>query len=117
MEPYEFLSDRYVSLFFRQDFGTLLFRTKWLQPSISLEQHFTIGTLAAGQRPEDIDFNTLEKGYAEAGLVIDNLIRLNYLNVAYLGFGGGVYYRYGAYHLPGGVGENLAFRLSIAFDF
>lgn len=117
MEPYEFLSDRYWSFFFRQDFGTLLFKTKWLRPSISLEHHFTIGNLASEQRPESIEFDTLEKGYAEAGLIIDNLLRINYLNFAYLGLGGGLYYRYGAYHLPGGVGENLAFRLSIAFDF
>ncbi|WP_185154586.1 DUF5686 and carboxypeptidase-like regulatory domain-containing protein [Flavilitoribacter nigricans] len=117
MDPYEFLSDRYVSFFFRQEFGTLLFKTKWLQPSISLEHHFTVGTLSDPDRHEGITFNTLEKGYAEAGLVLDNIIRLNYVNFAYLGFGGGVYYRYGAYHLPGGVGENLAFRLSVAFDF
>lgn len=117
MDPYEFLSDRYFSFFLRQDFGTLLFRTKWLQPSISLEHHFIIGNLSHPERHRGIDFKTLEKGYAEAGLVIDNLLRLNYLNFAYLGFGGGLYYRYGAYHLPGGVGENLAFRFSLAFDF
>ena len=117
MDPYEFLSDRYFSIFFRQDFGTLLFKTKWLQPSISLEHNFSIGSLSAMQQPDNIPFNTLEKGYAEAGLIIDNLIRLNYFNFAYLGFGGGVYYRYGAYHLPGGVGENMAFRLSVSFDF
>lgn len=117
MDPYEFLSDRYAAFFFRQEFGTLLFRTKWLQPSISMEQHFTIGDLAAPERHQQVAFKTLRKGYAEAGLVIDNLIRLNYLNVAYLGFGGGLYYRYGAYHLPGGVGANLAFRLSIDLDF
>lgn len=117
MEPYEFLSDRYLSFFFRQEFGTLLFKTSWLQPSISLEHHFTIGSLANPQQHQYISFDTLEKGYSEAGLVIDNLIRLNYVNFAYLGFGGGVYYRYGAYHRPGGAGENLAFRLSITMDF
>lgn len=117
MDPYEFLSDRYFSFFFRQEFGTLLFKTKWLQPSISLEHHFTIGSLARPDQHQYITFNTLEKGYAEAGLILDNLIRLNYVNFAYLGFGGGAYYRYGAYHLPGGVGENLAFRLSISLDF
>lgn len=117
MDPYEFLSDRYFTFFFRQDFGTLLFKTSWLQPSISLEHQFTIGALARPEQHQQITFNTLEKGYAEAGLVLDNIIRLNYVNFAYLGFGGGVYYRYGAYHLPGGIGKNLAFRLSVAFDF
>jgi hypothetical protein len=117
MDPYEFLSDRYLSLFFRQDFGTLLFKTKWLQPSISVEHHFTIGDLSKPEKHRGIEVNTLTKGYAEAGLIIDNIFRLNYLNFAYLGLGGGVYYRYGAYHLPGGVGENLAFRISLDFDF
>lgn len=117
MDPYEFLSDRYFSFFFRQEFGTLLFKTKWLQPSISLEHHFTIGNLSQPEQHEEVTFNTLEKGYAEAGLIIDNIFRLNYVNVAYLGFGGGAYYRYGAYHLPGGAGKNLAFRLSLAVDF
>lgn len=117
MDAYEFLSDRYFSFFFRQEFGTLLFKTKWLKPSISLEHHFTIGNLSSPGQHKGVDFNTLERGYAEAGLIIDNLLRINYLNFAYLGLGAGVYYRYGAYHLPGGVGENLAFRLSMALDF
>jgi hypothetical protein len=117
MDPYEFLSDRYFSFFFRQEFGTLLFKTKWLRPSISLEHHYTLGTLSGAERHRNITFNTLQKGYAEAGLIVDNLLRINYLNFAYLGLGAGAYYRYGAYHLPGGVMENLAFRLSVNFDF
>ena len=42
-------------------------------------------------RHEGISFNTLEKGYTEAGFELNKLL---------FGFGLSSTYRYGAYHLP-----------------
>ncbi len=116
MDQYEFLSNRFIHLFFRHDFGKLLVREKWFQPSIAIEHK-----LAVGEQTLPISnlntFKTLEEPYLEAGLVVDNIIRINYLNVAWLGFGVGAYYRYGAHHLPGGWSKNTAWRLSVMIDY
>ena len=116
MDFYEFLSDQFVHIFFRHEFGKLLFRTQWLQPAIAVEQNVGVGRLTSDV-PEGTSFKHLQKPYLEAGLVVDNIIRINYLNVAWIGLGVGAYYRYGAQHLPGGWTENMGWRFSLTIDY
>lgn len=116
MDQYEFLSSEFVHLFFRHDFGKLLWREKWFQPSIAVENKLALGrqTLPVA----DLNtYKTLNDPYLEAGLVVDNIIRVNYVNVAWFGLGVGAYYRYGAQHLPGGWSKNTAWRLSVVIDY
>ncbi|MGB0165615.1 MAG: hypothetical protein ACPF8V_02055, partial [Luteibaculum sp.] len=54
----------------------------------------------------------MRKGYHESGVLIDNVLRLKYLDLFYLGFGAGLYYRHGAYELPE-FKDNLNPTLSI----
>ncbi len=100
MDNYEFLSDRFVHFYFRQDFGSLLLKTKKFQPEISLEHNIAFGSLSAPELHQGIEFNTLEKGFFEGGVVVNNILRLNYMNLGYLGLGLGVFYRYGPNALP-----------------
>lgn len=116
MDQYEFLSSRFLHLFFRHDFGKLLIREKWFQPAIAVEHKLAVGEQNIGI-PELNTFKTLEAPYLEAGLVVDNIIRINYLNIAWLGVGVGAYYRYGAHRLPGGWSKNTAWRLSVMIDY
>ncbi|MDX2249292.1 MAG: DUF5686 family protein [Bacteroidia bacterium] len=115
MNLYEFLSDRYAELFIRQDFGTLLFQTPQFKPQISLVQGIGYGWLPNPERHQGFEFKTMEKGYYESGLLINQIIRLNYVNIAYMGLGGGIFYRYGVYQLPD-VKQNLAFKVSVSFS-
>lgn len=116
MDQYEFLSSTFMHLFFRHDFGKLLLREKWFQPSIAMEHKLAMGQ--QGLSVSELNtFKTLDDPYLEVGLVLDNIIRINYLNVAWLGFGVGAYYRYGAQHLPGGWAKNMAWRLSVMIDY
>lgn len=114
MQPYEFLSNRYAHLFLIHNFGTLLFKTSWVQPNISI--HHNMGWSAlAGEKP--IIFHTFQEQkhvYLESGLQLDNLIKINYFNVGYLGFGASGFYRYGAYSLPKSS-DNFAFKLTVNF--
>jgi hypothetical protein len=114
MRPYEFLSDQYVNLFFSHNFGSLLFKTKKFKPGLTVQQNMGWGMLSSKEKHQFLAFDTKEKGYYESGLVIDNLVRLNYLNVAYIGVGCGVYYRYGPYALDNEK-DNLTYKLSITF--
>ncbi|MBI9034068.1 MAG: hypothetical protein JEZ03_06335 [Bacteroidales bacterium] len=112
MGMYEFLSDRYVSLFFSQDFGPLLFRTEKFRPHVVYHQNVGYGSLSKPENYSYVDFKTKEKGFFESGLQLDNIIRINYFKTFYLGLGVGVYYRYGAYSFANEF-DNFAFKISL----
>ena len=78
-------------------------------------QNIGWGSLSNPEYHQQIDIKTKEKGLYEAGLQIDNLVRMNYLNVGYLGFGIGGYYRYGPYAVDKAT-DNMAFKISMTFS-
>ena len=112
MRPYEFLSDKYFNLFYSHNFGSLLFKTPKFKPQFLIVQNSGWGTLRNSSY-QGIDFKEKEKGYFESGLIINNILRLKYLNVFYLGFGFGTFYRYGSYSFDKTI-DNFAFRLSVS---
>lgn len=114
VQPYEFLSDRYVNLFTAHNFESLLFKTSWLQPQISIHNNFGYGDLR-NPSAHLTDFKTKNKLFMETGLQVDNIIKMNYLNIAYLGFGAGVFCRYGGYAYED-FNDNLAFKLTVSFS-
>ncbi|MCB8964750.1 MAG: carboxypeptidase-like regulatory domain-containing protein [Bacteroidales bacterium] len=96
MQPYEFLSDRYASLFYSHNFGTLLFKTKKFKPQFIVVQNSGWGNIG-NALDHGIEFATKDKVYLESGLVINNIVKFNYVNMFYIGFGVGGFYRYGHY--------------------
>jgi hypothetical protein len=111
MKPYEFLSDRYVNIFFTHNFGPLLLETRRFKPRFIVAQNTGWGALR-NAADHDIDFKTKEKIYLESGLLINNFIRFKIFNLYYLGFGGGAFYRYGYYSYEK-VFDNMALKASI----
>ena len=114
MQLYEFVSNEYANLFLIHNFGTLLFKSKHLQPSLSVHHNMSYGDLNQPEQHQLFAFNTKEKIFVESGLQLDNIIKINYLNVGYLGLGGSVFYRYGEYALPK-ESDNLAWKFSFTF--
>ena len=94
------------------NFGGLLFKSNKFQPSISLNNNIGWGNLSNSSFHKLIEFKTKEKVYLETGLQFDNLIKMNYLNVANIGFGIGTYYRYGTYSNPE-FKDNVAFKFTL----
>ena len=115
MKPYEFLSDRYVNLFTSHNFGGLLFKTEWFQPQLVLHNNFGWGDLRHGAGHNFITYKTKDKLFAETGLQLDNIIKVNYLNVGYFGVGAGVFYRYGAYAYDKDS-DNTVFKITFSFS-
>lgn len=111
MRMNEFLSDQFVAVYLRQDFGSLLFKTKKFKPEILIMTSFGIGKLENPDLQQEIDFKTMEKGYIESGVLFNSLIKS--ANIIGLGFG--VYYRYGAYSFSN-TWDNFAYKLSFTFD-
>jgi hypothetical protein len=105
MEANEFLSSSFVSVFFRHCFGKLKRNSRY-NPKIVLCQNIGFGWL---KHPEDhygVNFKTMEKGYYESGIVVEDLLVL----LKFLSFGAGVFYRYGPYARDNHF-ENFAFKL------
>lgn len=112
MRMNEFLSDTYASVFLRHNFQNLLFKGKKFRPAFVLVHNMGWGTMATGQYHKGINFKTLEKGYFESGLLINDLIKSS--GLATLGVG--CFYRYGPYALPTWK-ENIAAKLSLNLLF
>ena len=105
MGPNEFLSNAFVSLFFRHCFGKLL-KNKRYNPKFVLCQNIGFGWLKHPENHYGVEFKTMEKGFFESGLVVEDLLVL----YKYFSIGAGVFYRYGAYARDNQI-ENFAFKL------
>ena len=112
--PYEFVMDKYAVTHFSHSFGSLLFKSESFKPMFTIHQQAGFGTLSNIQDHGLVEIKTMEKGFFESGLQIDNLLRMNYFNIAYLGLGVGINYRYGYYQLPE-LKDNFAFNVSFVF--
>jgi Family of unknown function (DUF5686)/CarboxypepD_reg-like domain len=105
------LSDKFLNIYFKQEIGHILYRLKWSQPQLSIVQNTAIEQLSHPERHVGIPFLTAKKPLLESGLVLDNLLRINYLNFAYFGLGFGTYYRWG-FQSSSNWRDNVSFRLS-----
>jgi hypothetical protein len=112
MALYEFTSDQYANFFLTHNFGNLLAKssTKWFRPDLYLFQGIALGNLQNKEAHEGIKLKSLEKGYIESGLMIDNLYRQRFLKLFYVGAGVGVFRRWGANELANSK-DNWAYRL------
>jgi hypothetical protein len=116
MEPYEFLSDRYLHLFTRHNLGMLLNNKGMFTPEVVLYNNFGIGNLSDPENHQSINFKIKDALYMETGLELRNLLTIDYFDIGYLGLGAGVFYRYGPLRLEDS-GDNLVFKLAMGFTF
>ena len=115
-EPYEFLSDRYVNLFTNHNFGMLLNNKGFFTPEVVLHNNLGIGDLSNSSNHQNISFNIKNELFLETGLELRNIIKLNYLDMGYLGLGAGSFYRYGFHNLPDSD-DNFVFKFAASFTF
>ena len=101
----EFFSTRLASLHIKHRLAPFKISNTF-RPQLVLISRHAIGDFSNQEKHLNIDFNTLEKGYSEAGLE---------LNKIFWGFGLSFAYRYGAYHLPS-FDDNIAFKFTFNFQ-
>lgn len=116
MRPYEFLSDKYASLFTTHNFGRLLNSKGYIRPDIVLHNNFSVGDLSSTNNHELIAFKTKNEIFAETGLELQNLFRVDLHEMFYLTFGVGAFYRYGYHHLENSD-DNFALKYGFSFSF
>ena len=97
----EFFSDKQLALHLKQQFKPIEI-SRSIRPQLVLISRHVIGDLENKEVHKNISFQTLEHGYSEAGLELNNILA---------GFGFSFAYRYGAYHLPE-FSDNLSFKFT-----
>lgn len=106
----EFLSDQFVSLYLKQNFGNILFRTKWFNPDIALAANIGFGKLSHPEKHNNFEFSTMKKGYYESGILINNILK-----PGIFGYGFGLFYRFGPYAFSK-TSDNFAYKLTLKFN-
>lgn len=101
----EFYSDKYTFLQFKHYFYKIVL-SKSIKPIFVLGSKAAFGYLAHPEYHSGITFKTMEKGFFESGLEIQNIFK---------GFGISSYYRYGPYQLPRWE-DNLAIKISFTLN-
>jgi len=109
MELNEFLSDKYIAIYLNYKVGKISINKRRSEPEFSLISNLGFGELDNPLQHINYDFNTMEDGYYESGLLIKNIYKFGII-----GFGFGSYYRYGPYSRTNTI-DNLAFKLSVGF--
>lgn len=116
MRSGEFLDDRYVSIFFKQDFLSNIIQWGKFQPNFEFVTSVAWGILAHPETHVNTSIKSMEKGYFESGIKADHLISKKMLGIVRLGVGIGVFYRYGAYAFSN-QWDNFAFKGTFSYNF
>ena len=108
----EFFCDRFVALYLSHNFNGMLWKTnsQWFKPELSLVTNIGWGDMPRAADHPDKNFQTMDKGYFESGIVVDGI-----LSVSFTKIGAGVFYRYGPYSLPK-VWDNFAWKWCAIID-
>ncbi len=107
----EFIANEFVYLFYRHQFGSLLFKKGDFAPEFSIVHNMGWSKLNMKYFNNSLDFKDMHKGYFESGIVIDNLFTSGFSS-----YGISVSYRYGAYSFKKVI-DNFAFGMSLKTSF
>jgi hypothetical protein len=114
MLPSSFYNKEQASVFTRFTFKPLKTGVKWTTPQFVIHHAMGIGSFDRADQhlvpsSEEPAFRSMEKGYYEAGLLIDKLFNLNTS-----GFGIGAFYNYGPYSSPYAE-KNITLKIGLSF--
>ncbi len=117
MRLFEFLSTSYMNLHYTHRLFRVFTNTKFVRPEFYMTHNAMWGSILEEElsRHQGVALKSIGDGYFESGLYAKHLFRMEYLDVGFLGFGAGVFYRYGEHHLPE-WSDNLTFKLTMAFE-
>ena len=107
----EFISDRFVSLFWTHNFRSLLWQSKYFNPHIKWVNNLGWGWMKETGVHDGLGLRDYSRGYFETGLLVDRL-----LSTSFFHYGLGVFYRYGPYS-SNKFADNLAYKFSFRVAF
>lgn len=116
LTPRDFLLyDRFVNIFWRQDLGYRLWQTRRSRPLPALAHHASYGSLNRPEQHAGLEFRTPPRGFHESGIIVDELLRLNYVDIADLTLGFAVFWPWNKVDRPSGWWPEP--RLALGFRF
>ena len=68
------------------------------------------------EKSKQISARSMDKGYFESGLMINNIFGKKFFGIARFSVGGGVFYRYGPYAFSNPL-DNIAVKVSWSYNF
>lgn len=111
MAPSEFYSTSQVGFYTRWNLNPFKTKAKWNEPQIGFHHAIGFGTMGTTTLSQhSVTFKTMEKGFFEGGLVLNNLFVSGFSGV-----GIGLFYRYGPYSNPE-VLENFVPKITATFN-
>lgn len=116
VKPGEFFNNRFAALFYTHNFGPILRISDKIKPELVISQNIGWGELYHKDHHMYVDLKSMEEGYFESGLILNNLLLKGFFNTAYLGLGLGAFYKYGPYAEVKQI-NNFAFKLSLSFKY
>ena len=91
LRPYEVYSSSFASIHYRHQFDFKFYKRPRSAPSLAVGANYMLGKLDQPEGHQNVSFFTPNTGYGEAGLALHDLLKLNYLNLAYLNVHAGYY--------------------------
>ena len=107
----EFVSDRYVAVFWYHHFEHLLYRGGSFRPQFVLRTNAGIGSVGTPEAHREVDVRSMHKGFIESGIAVLDLVGSGFSSVG-LEF----MMRYGPHARPR-FSDNYSIRLSYSFLF
>lgn len=100
MYPYEYYTDQYVGVMLRHDFDRKLYKVQIpgsslsSAPYIGVQYNMLYGTLQHREAQHAVAFSVPDNVYHEGGILLNNLLRLKYLNLYYFSLNVGYFYHF-----------------------
>ena len=110
MLPGSFYTTSQVGLFARFDFKSITTKAKWNEPKFGLHHAVGFGEFVNRQN-HSLNFETMDNGYYEAGLILDGILTMKSSSI-----GLGAFYKYGPYSSTEWL-QNLVPKLVFSFRF
>lgn len=95
MRPYDYYSDRFFGFSWRHDFDWRLYNLGYIsRPYIGIVHNFLTGNLDNRLAHRNVEFSVPDNAYNETGIMLNDLVRVKYFNVAYLSLHAGYFYHW-----------------------
>ena len=109
MKLYGFFTDRYAHSFINYNFGNVIFKKSRFKPELALALNVGWGKIKGRKEIHElIEVRDYPEGYYEAGIMLNNLLRLKIYKYFYGGLGVGTYVGFG----PNAESNSFAIRIS-----
>jgi hypothetical protein len=94
MRPYDFYNDGYVSFLYKHDFDKYFWRLKFSKPYPSVAHNMMYGRLRNFTKAANAGIESPVSGYHESGILLNQLLQMNFFNAAYIYLNVGGFYHW-----------------------